>query len=60
MSAAALAWAQFRLERRLFWRSPSAAFFNFILPLLLLVLVASVFSTDADGARRARPRHRRA
>ena len=47
MSAVALAWAQFRLERRLFWRSPSAAFFNFILPLLLLVLVASVFSTDA-------------
>ena len=48
MSAAGLAWAQFRLERRLFWRSPSAAFFNFILPLLLLVLVASVFSTDAN------------
>ena len=48
MSAAALAWAQFRLERRLFWRSPSAAFFNFILPLLLLVLVASVFSSKAD------------
>jgi ABC-2 type transport system permease protein len=48
MSAAALAWAQFRLERRLFWRSPTAAFFNFILPLLLLVLVASVFSSDAD------------
>jgi ABC-2 type transport system permease protein len=48
VSPAALAWAQFRLERRLFWRSPSAAFFNFILPLLLLVLVASVFSSDAD------------
>jgi len=47
MSSTALAWAQFRLERRLFWRNPSAAFFNFILPLLLLVLVASVFSSDA-------------
>lgn len=46
MSAASLAWAQFRLERRLFWRSPSAAFFNFLLPLLLLVLVASAFSVD--------------
>ncbi|MFN2617890.1 MAG: ABC transporter permease [Thermoleophilaceae bacterium] len=46
MSAAALAWEQFRLERRLFWRNPSAAFFNFILPLLLLVLVASVFASD--------------
>jgi ABC-2 type transport system permease protein len=44
MNAIALAWEQFRLERKLFWRSPSAAFFNFLLPLLLLVLVASVFA----------------
>ena len=46
MSAASLAWRQFRFERRLFWRNPSAAFFNFLLPLLLLVLVASVFAGD--------------
>ncbi len=31
-----LAWRQYRLERRLFWRNPSAAFFNFLLPLLFL------------------------
>jgi ABC-2 type transport system permease protein len=43
----ALAWEQFRLERKLFWRNPSAAFFNFLLPLLLLVLIASVFASDA-------------
>jgi ABC-2 type transport system permease protein len=42
----ALAWEQFRLERKLFWRNPSAAFFNFLLPLLLLVLIASVFASD--------------
>ena len=48
MSASSLAWAQFRLERKLFWRNPSAAFFNFGLPLLLLVLVASVFASEAD------------
>jgi ABC-2 type transport system permease protein len=48
VSAVALAWEQFRLERKLFWRNPSAAFFNFILPLLLLLLVASVFSGDKD------------
>lgn len=48
MSPTALAWAQFRLERKLFWRNPSAAFFNFGLPLLLLVLVASVFASKAD------------
>src|ERR1700752_3430166 len=31
-----LGWRQYRLERRLFWRNPSAAFFNFVLPLLFL------------------------
>ena len=40
MSTAALAWRQYRFERRMFWRNPSAAFFNFLLPLLLLVLAA--------------------
>jgi len=43
-----LAWRQFRLERKLFWRNPSAAFFNFALPLLLLVLVASLYADDAE------------
>src|SRR5712691_6756210 len=33
---AGLAWRQYRLERRMFWRNPSAAFFNFLLPLLFL------------------------
>jgi ABC-2 type transport system permease protein len=47
VSPVALAWGQFRLERKLFWRNPSAAFFNFLLPLLLLLLIASVFATDA-------------
>jgi ABC-2 type transport system permease protein len=44
----ALAWEQFRFERKLFWRNPSAAFFNFLLPLLLLFLTASAFSADQD------------
>ncbi|HUN78438.1 MAG TPA: ABC transporter permease [Solirubrobacteraceae bacterium] len=35
--ALALSWRQYRLERRMFWRNPSAAFFNFVLPLLFLV-----------------------
>ncbi len=46
MSGVALAWQQFRIERKLFWRNPSAAFFSFILPLTLLLLVASVFADD--------------
>ena len=48
MSTAALTWRQFRFERRMFWRNPSAAFFNFFLPLLFLVLIASVFGADAE------------
>ena len=46
MSPLALAWQQFRFERKLFWRNPSAAFFNFLLPLLLLVLIATAFASD--------------
>ena len=37
---AVLSWRQFRLERKMFWRNPSAAFFNFLLPLLFLALLA--------------------
>ncbi len=48
MSAIALAWEQFRLERKLFWRNPSAAFFNFALPLILFLLTASVYGGDHE------------
>jgi ABC-2 type transport system permease protein len=41
--AAVLAWHQYRLERRMFWRNPSAAFFNFFLPLLFLALFGAIF-----------------
>src|SRR5437868_2621928 len=37
-----LAWKQYRLERRLFWRNPSAAFFNFLLPLLFLAFFGAI------------------
>ncbi len=43
MNGTALAWHQYRFERRMFWRNPSAAFFNFALPLIFLFLIASVF-----------------
>jgi ABC-2 type transport system permease protein len=39
-----LAWRQYRLERRLFWRNPSAAFFNFLLPLLFLAFFGAIFN----------------
>jgi ABC-2 type transport system permease protein len=38
----ALSWRQYRLERRMFWRNPSAAFFNFLLPLILLGLGGAI------------------
>jgi len=44
VSTAALTWQQFRFERRMFWRNPSALFFNFSLPLIFLILIASIFS----------------
>jgi ABC-2 type transport system permease protein len=37
-----MAWRQYRLERRLFWRNPSAAFFNFLLPLLFLAFFGAI------------------
>src|SRR3954464_14656409 len=43
-SDVALTWRQYRLERKLFWRNPSAAFFNFLLPLLFLALFGAIFS----------------
>ena len=43
---AVLTWRQYRLERRMFWRNPSAAFFNFLLPLLFLALFGAIFSSD--------------
>ena len=46
MSDLALAWRQYRLERRMFWRNPTAAFFNFMLPLLFLALFGAVFASD--------------
>ena len=45
MSPVALAWRQFRFERRMFWRNPSAAFFNFALPLIFLFLIATAFGS---------------
>jgi ABC-2 type transport system permease protein len=42
--ALALTWRQYRLERRMFWRNPSAAFFNFVLPLLFLIAGGAILN----------------
>ena len=46
--AVAIAWRQYRLERRMFWRNPSAAFFNFVLPLLFLALFGAIYAGSQD------------
>ncbi len=46
---AVMAWRQYRLERRMFWRNPSAAFFNFVLPLLFLFLLGAVLADNQDA-----------
>ena len=47
----ALGWRQYRLERRMFWRNPSAAFFNFVLPLLFLAAGGAIFSGNQQRPR---------
>jgi ABC-2 type transport system permease protein len=49
VSEAALVWRQYRLERRMFWRNPSAAFFNFALPLIFLALFGAIFSGEQEN-----------
>jgi ABC-2 type transport system permease protein len=44
-----IGWRQYRLERRMFWRNPSAAFFNFLLPLLFLALFGALYAGDQDN-----------
>jgi ABC-2 type transport system permease protein len=43
-----IGWRQYRLERRMFWRNPSAAFFNFLLPLLFLALFGAVYAGSQE------------
>jgi ABC-2 type transport system permease protein len=42
VSDATLAWRQYRLERHMFWRNPAAAFFNFLLPIIFLLVIGSL------------------
>src|SRR6267143_5692664 len=53
--AAVLAWRQYRLERRMFWRNPSAAFFNFLLPLLFLAGGGIILSDNQHELNRLVP-----
>jgi ABC-2 type transport system permease protein len=41
-------WRQYRLERKMFWRNPTAAFFNFLLPLIFLALFGAILADDEE------------
>jgi ABC-2 type transport system permease protein len=49
--ALTLLWRQYRFERHLFWRNPSAAFFNFLLPLIFLALFGAIVSGNRHELR---------
>jgi ABC-2 type transport system permease protein len=51
----ALGWRQYRLERRMFWRNPSAAFFNFALPLLFLAGAGAALAGNQHQLNRLVP-----
>src|SRR5580704_3856163 len=53
--AIAFSWRQYRLERRMFWRNPSAAFFNFVLPLLFLAAGGALLSGSQHVLNRLVP-----
>jgi ABC-2 type transport system permease protein len=45
---------ELRNQQRLFWRSRESAFFTFLFPIILLVLLGSVYGSDTiDGVRAA-------
>src|ERR1700743_41372 len=49
-----LGWRQYRLERKMFWRNPSAAFFNFLLPLLFLAGGGAILAGNQHELNRLR------
>src|SRR6202167_3700737 len=53
--ALTLSWRQYRLERKMFWRNPSAAFFNFALPLLFLAGAGAALSGNQHQLNRLVP-----
>ena len=45
-SVSSLVWQQFRYQNKVFWRTPIAAFFTIVFPLMLLVLFTAIFGNE--------------
>lgn len=46
MSALRMATHQFRYDQRIFWRTPAAVFFTVMLPVIFLLIFASIFGNE--------------
>lgn len=46
MSPVALVWHQFRFDQKVFWRSPASVFFTVMLPVIFLLIFATIFGND--------------
>jgi len=46
VTAATLAWHQFRFDQRVFWRSPASVFFTVMLPLIFLFIFTGLFGDE--------------
>jgi ABC-2 type transport system permease protein len=46
MSATALAVHQFRFDQRVFWRNPASVFFTVLLPIIFLLIFATIFGNE--------------
>ena len=47
MRSLRLLWRCARIQNRIFWRTPVAAFFTLVFPILMLVLFTAIFGNDA-------------
>jgi ABC-2 type transport system permease protein len=45
-SVGSLLWQQFKYQNKVFWRTPIAAFFTIVFPLMLLVLFTAIFGNE--------------
>ena len=46
MSGLGLALHQFRFDQRIFWRNPASVFFTVLLPIIFLLIFATIFGND--------------
>jgi ABC-2 type transport system permease protein len=46
MTGAGLALHQFRFDQRIFWRNPASVFFTILLPIIFLLIFATIFGND--------------